>query len=57
MREIILDRIKNCKNCNKILAKIASKRIRSPIPPVKILMLIKMPVDREKFWFGLHKKL
>jgi len=57
MREIIPDRIKNCKNYNKILGKIASKQIRSETAPVKILMLIKISVDLEKFGFGLHKKV
>ena len=57
MREIIPDRIKNCKNYNKILVKIASKQIRSVTAPVKILMLIKISVDLEEFGFGSHKKL
>ena len=57
MREIIPDRIKNCKNYNKILAKIASKQIGSATAPVKILMLIKISVDLGKFGFGSHKKL
>ena len=57
MREIIPDRIKNCKNYNKILVKIASKQIRSATAPVKILMLIKISVDLEEFGFGSHKKL
>ena len=57
MREIIPDRIKNCKNYNKILVKIASKQIRTERVPVKILMLIKISVDLEEFGFGSHKKL
>ena len=57
MREIIPDRIKNCKNYNKILGKIASKQIGSETAPVKILMLIKISVDLGKFGFGSHKKL
>jgi hypothetical protein len=45
MREIIPDRIKNCKIYNKILSKIGSKRIDLLMAPVKTQMLIKMPVD------------
>jgi len=43
MREITPDRIKNCKNYNIILSKIASKRIEPVMVPGKIQMLIKMP--------------
>ncbi|MCG3779426.1 MAG: hypothetical protein JW390_20008 [Nitrosopumilus sp.] len=53
MREIIPDRIKNCKNFNKILSKILNKKKA----PVKISMIIKMPVKFNKFRIGSHKKL
>ena len=46
MREIIPDRIKNCKNYKKILPKVASKGIESPkIALEKKQMLIKMLED------------
>ena len=57
MREIIPDRIKNCKIYNKILSKIGSKRIDLLMAPVKTQMLIKMPVDLRNIDFGSHKKL
>ena len=53
MREIIPDRIKNCKNFNKILSKILNKKKA----PVKISMIIKMPVEFNKFRIGSQENL
>ena len=53
MREIIPDRIKNCKIYNKILSKIASKGIDLQIALVGRQMFIKMPEDFLLIWFWI----